>query len=801
MRVEIDEAIRAASVETLARIRRDWEEFPEQFAPLLACIEKHLFTAGFGAQQARSLACLGSVDPPLGQALKAYLDEQRIRTVAAILERSGGRVPTGRAALAVGVGSYLTYRRAYRHLNGEYPVLVRLPVFLTPRFDPVNWHRACRGDLGQAGRALGRRLCRLYPSAFAGGAPGAELLAAGEAASATGYGLTERQAQQALECAAEESLRRLRRDAEGLPPELARALQVVAERLFDPDLSVEEVRQRAGVRDTGLTTKVRFFVGDTLADIIERRRVETAVALLGDRRFTIERIAEAVGMSYRRLCRVFQRRTGARPSEVRQTTRATSGHAACSLWRRAESGELSVTEARQLGSHLRALCPNALQEIEPATLTVRTDIDPGRVAEVIRLSAAVAREARATLDQVLRTHPGYSAAHWYSHWIHARLGRGTLDSAWAVWQAADRALRSLLELPADQRAERVRQDPAYHGDAFFWLLVDCVSVRLFQDAAESEHFVDLALVVAEARCSGETSPEASGRRGLALALKGNAIRRKGELAEAARRFEQGLMAIQAGNVEPWIEGRLHSLHGQLLHQQGNSHQARRSLFFAAALMKRAGDGLERLRVVVARAPTWLATGLEPSRLLTRCIEALRQYPFAADLLQSAHVTRLLARLYLADQLTGTFLAEICSLRAVLPPATSPFLTANHQKIDGLIAVLNGKPATGGRILRQAAQWYEEQGFLGDAAVCWLQYAWAVLEVDSDNARQAALVSYEYLAQSGFDEHSQRRIAQQIYFEARCRSLKRETLRLGILVRVCPSIETRLAYQANRISID
>ena len=387
MRDEVAGTLRTAAAETLERIRREWEEFPETFAPLLACLEKRLFDSGFSIEEARRLTRLEH-DPPLGRSLKSYLDEQRIQTAVAILERGDGRIPTGRAAKAVGIPSYLTYRRTFKRCRGEWPVLVHFPTLLEPRFDNLTWHRACQGTLAGAGRDLGRRLSRLYPSAFAGGVPRAALLPVGEMAPIRSRGITDAEAQAALVRASREPVERLR-DTEDLPPELAKVFNLVADRLYDPDLSVDAVREQTGVFDSGITTKSRFFTGETLAEAIEKRRVETAVTLLGDPRFTIDRISEAVGMSYQRFSRAFQARTGAKPSEVQGTLKTTSGHAAYRLWRRAESSELSLTEARELGGHLRALCPEALEDLEPTPLSVRADVDPRRVAEVIQLSGAV----------------------------------------------------------------------------------------------------------------------------------------------------------------------------------------------------------------------------------------------------------------------------------------------------------------------------------------------------------------------------------------------------------------------------
>ncbi len=649
--------------------------------------------------------------------------------------------------------------------------------------------------LGHGASHLGQRLSRIYPAAFEPGVPGEPISSnlpspqSQFAEAQSDAPASDDEVHQAAERAVLQIRRRLRRQARALPQDMARVLNDIAEHLLDADLSVDACRRRLGLRDTGLTTKVRFYVGDTLADVIEKRRIETSLALLVDERLTLERIAGAVGLSYRRFQRAFRQRTGWTPSELRKALRHTLDDPMFRLWCGAESGELSVAEVRQLAKYVATLASETMVEAEPGALAVRADVEPERVAEVVRLVSAVEPRSQALLRQVLRTHADYSAAHWYGQWVHRRLGRDTLAASWTAWQIANRTLGELLLLPAALRLKAVRTDPAIGGDAFFWLLVDSAAVRLMQDAAESEHYVDLALAVTEVEDSA--GPGVRARHALALALHGNALRRRNRLHDAKQTFVRALEIVGAVDAEPWIVGRIHSLYASLWDRLGQPSRARRELLLAGALMKRAGDELERLRLVIKRASTLLAAGRDPSRLLNWCITSLLRYPFASDLIQAAHVTRLLALLYLVDRLTGAKLNEICALRDLLPPPASSFLAANQRQIDGLIASLQEQPELAAKVLTEAAHWYEANELPADTAVTWLQYAWVLLEEDPERAREAALKSYHYMTQTGFNSQTQRTLAKEIYLEARNHCLRRETLRLAILVRVCPKLATRL----------
>lgn len=329
IREEVEEAFRLAAEETLARIRQDRRRHAEHFAPLFRCIEERLFDPGFGVEVARRTSGARRLTPPLGKSLAVYLDEHRLATANRIVELGAGRVPTGRAAAAAGFADYLTWRRTVERCTGERPALVRLPARLRPDLDDVTWHRVYRGELSpDDSRVLLRCLRRLYPGVVDGALPAARPLPQGAPTSISAGrcgGISVAEAEKALERTAVEPRRRLDRDAEVLPRDLARVLAIVAEDLFYPDLTVNACRRRLRIRDASVTTRVRFYLGDTLADLIEKRRIETAVRLLADRRFTIERISEAVGLSCQRFLRKFKLRTGTCPSRVRATLLETSG--------------------------------------------------------------------------------------------------------------------------------------------------------------------------------------------------------------------------------------------------------------------------------------------------------------------------------------------------------------------------------------------------------------------------------------------------------------------------------------------
>jgi transcriptional regulator GlxA family with amidase domain/tetratricopeptide (TPR) repeat protein len=793
IREQVGDALRLAAAVTVERIRQDRRRAGESFAPLFRCIEEHVFDADFGAAAAWSRSGVGrGAAFPLDVPLASYLDELRVDTARRMLELGGGRIPAGRAAVAVGLSDYRTWSRTFRRCTGESPKLVRRPDRLDPDFDDRTWHHAWHGTLSVAEvRWLLQRLRR--PEAAAPGPPPGLRSCAGMSGT-----LTEAEAREAVEQAAAGIRQRLLDDAEGLPDAIVEVLEDLAEHLFDPDFSGSACRERTGVSDTALTTRVSFYLGDSLLVLVEKLRVEVAMRLAGDLRFEIARVAEAVGWSPRTLLNACNRRAGAPAGEVRRTLRRTASHPDYRLWCKAGRGALAPADVLALEDLLRRLHPEELVPAPAMSLAVRTDVDPRRVASVLELYRAVPQSevgALRKLDDVFRTHPEYSAAHWYVHWVRDRLGRQALDGAWEDWRVANRDLEELLRQPRSQRVGLVRDVRRFQTDAFLWLLVDCVDVRLFHDGAESEHYADLALAAAEARWAVDPSPESAGLHGLALALKANALRRRNELQEASEKFEQALAVIRSVKTDPWIIARSHSLYSCLFYRRGQEAEALRALFVASANYKRAGDELGRLRCIIDRTSAWFSMGKDPSRILTICIAALDRYPAAAEFRCSAHINRILASIYLTDRLSGNHLPRIRRFRQSMPPTESTYIAAEYQQVDGLIAALSQEPEIAGAALKRAASWFEEHGFTADAAVCWLQFSWATLSLDGVSARQAALTACAYMQLSGFKSQGLREVALRIHSEALQGELNRDLLRWGILQIISSRGEARLAEAA------
>jgi hypothetical protein len=90
-------------------------------------------------------------------------------------------------------------------------------------------------------------------------------------------------------------------------------------------------------------------------------------------------------------------------------------------------------------------------------------------------------------------------------------------------------------------------------------------------------------------------------------------------------------------------------------------------------------------------------------------------------------------------------------------------------------------------LRRASSWFDKEGLAHYAAVCRLQYSWAILDVDQVEACRAARLAYVEMKRVGFSAHGLQQIAQKIYEDSRRDLLKREALRRGILTAVCPAV--------------
>jgi AraC-like DNA-binding protein len=91
--------------------------------------------------------------------------------------------------------------------------------------------------------------------------------------------------------------------------------------LFDPDLSAAIVRIRCGLRDHNVSSQFRRELGCAIKEYIDARRLEVALPLLQDARFSIFEIGQSLGYRYpQTFYRVYKRAFGAAPASERRAS-------------------------------------------------------------------------------------------------------------------------------------------------------------------------------------------------------------------------------------------------------------------------------------------------------------------------------------------------------------------------------------------------------------------------------------------------------------------------------------------------
>lgn len=745
---------------TLERLRQDVEErVPEKFRPLFEYVRKHLWDPNLTVERAaRESGASARVSSFLGTTLKPYYTAARIETAERMLD--DGTVLTSRVAAAVGIPEYSTFRDTYRRLVGRYPRIIRRPPRLAPDFNAVTWAWLVHGELNDDDSVL--------------------------LAKKLANGLRVFEGLQPIDHARQTARQRVIKDAERLRSRdrsLASLLDFAADNLFEESFSVREAYATTGIQDSSASSRLGYYLGDALADYVGRRQLEVAAWLLGEPGFSLEKIAEAAGISRDSFRRSLIRRTGLTASQIRDAVEKQYKNVQYDTWLRVGRQSASDNDVALVDRLLQSLGCDPLGGTPK--LAVRSNVEPKKAREVVELVSVVGpyeegsqqeNPQREIMERVLSTHPDYAAAFWYTHWVRDRLDESDVATAWRRWEDANRNLRQLLRYPESERAEIIRSKSVYQSEAFIWLLTDCVLDRLFVDVAESEHFADLALQAAGTKASTDLFQ-------LALGLKGNALRRRNDFMAA---FELlGAALEQEGPCRPWIYGLLTGSYASLLDARGEHSSARLKLCQASAAMKEAGDELERIRFVLNRSSAWLAAGVNSTRLLTLCIQLLERYPFADDLIQGAHLNRVFTSLYLEDRLTGDRLEMVKRYQAELPVASTPIFKAHHQQVDGLLAVFCDEIELATDQLSSAASIFATAHLWGHAAVCSLQLAWATLDSDLERSSKEATTAFDYMLKTGFKSHGLLENARSIYLKAQEGLLSRELLRCGILTAVCP----------------
>lgn len=108
------------------------------------------------------------------------------------------------------------------------------------------------------------------------------------------------------------------------PDSVRLATTRIHERLFDPTLTVTDVREHLGLTGAGFSVRFRRHHGRTPARYIRRLRVEAAKRLLRHDDLRIADIAFHVGYEhYRTFARVFKQVTGRPPQAFREEVGAS----------------------------------------------------------------------------------------------------------------------------------------------------------------------------------------------------------------------------------------------------------------------------------------------------------------------------------------------------------------------------------------------------------------------------------------------------------------------------------------------
>ncbi len=163
------EALQAAAVTTLHRIRTEAEGLRPQLATLVHHVAENLFDPDLNVSSARratgirdqSLSTI--LRDSLGKPLRIYIEEARMEVAERLLRTTDHEI--GRISQAVGFACHSTFLRAFVRVTGKRPSDVRGPA-AEPAIDYATWYRTFRGELDddEARRVL-EAMRRLYPEA------------------------------------------------------------------------------------------------------------------------------------------------------------------------------------------------------------------------------------------------------------------------------------------------------------------------------------------------------------------------------------------------------------------------------------------------------------------------------------------------------------------------------------------------------------------------------------------------------------------------------------------------------------
>lgn len=167
------------------------------------------------------------------------------------------------------------------------------------------------------------------------------------------------------EAAARRSLERIRSDRRGALVDVGRALDWLAEHLFDSELTVKSLRRDCQLRDNSFSLRFRQHCRQPPAGYIRERRLETAEVLLVTSRLTASQIAEILGFSTLQVFSdTFERWAKIRPSAYRKLAQRMPSAVREELLnaetlRLVSVGKLDADVAHRLMAHLQDLYGSA----------------------------------------------------------------------------------------------------------------------------------------------------------------------------------------------------------------------------------------------------------------------------------------------------------------------------------------------------------------------------------------------------------------------------------------------------------
>ena len=178
---------------------------------------------------------------------------------------------------------------------------------------------------------------------------------------------------------AEDTFKRIRADRQRASVRVAQLLEVIEERLLDPDLDVQQMLRAAGQRDPNVSTQFSSELGLSPWAYVLEARMELAGRMLTSSKFEVWRIGTQVGyLSPGSFSRAFKKWSGKSPGKFRKAARSPAAEEPVPVpdemvsrqaIRRAVAGQLPAEQAEMLAEQLfglgKLVCASYQQMSQP----------------------------------------------------------------------------------------------------------------------------------------------------------------------------------------------------------------------------------------------------------------------------------------------------------------------------------------------------------------------------------------------------------------------------------------------------